>query len=133
MEPQNKIMIVDDDPDILLSLRMILEAEKYEVVTVDNGLKCLTELKQGFRGIIILDIMMPVMDGIETIKKMIIEGFIGDNTIIVLTVKKIQGEEFDEIYKYIYDYIQKPFDVDHLLSTVRRISKENKRNEKKII
>ena len=133
MRPQNKIMIVDDDPDILLSLRMILEAEKYEVVTVDNGLKCLTELKQGFRGIIILDIMMPVMDGIETIKKMIIEGFIGDNTIIVLTVKKIQGEEFDEIYKYIYDYIQKPFDVDHLLSTVRRIPKENKRNEKKII
>ena len=133
MGPQNKIMIVDDDPDILLSLQMILEAEKYEVVTVDNGWKCLTELKQGFRGIIILDIMMPVMDGIETIKKMIIEGFVEDNTIIVLTVKKIQGEEFDEIYNYVYDYIQKPFDVDHLLSTIRKIPKKNKQNEKKIL
>ena len=123
---QNKIMIVDDDADILHSLQMMFETEGYEVVTVDNGWKCITELKNGFRGIIILDIMMPVMDGIETIKNMVIEGFIEDNTIIVLTVKKIQGEEFDEIYKYIYDYIQKPFDVDHLLKTVRKISKENK-------
>ena len=133
MEPQNKIMIVDDSPDILLSLQMLLETEKYELVTADNGWECLTELKKGFRGIIILDIMMPVMDGIETIKNMVIEGFVEDNTIIVLTVKKVQGEEFDEIYKYIYDYIQKPFDVDHLLSTIRKIFKDNKRNEKKII
>ena len=128
MGPQNKIMIVDDDPDILLSLQMLLEAEKYEVVTVDNGWKCLTELKQGFKGIIILDIMMPVMDGIETIKNMVIEGLVEDNIIIVLTVKKIQGEEFDEIYKYVYDYIQKPFDVDHLLNTVRKISKTRKKS-----
>ena len=133
MEPQKRILIVDDNPDILLSLRTILEAEKYEVVSVDNGWKCLTELKQGFRGIIILDIMMPVMDGIETIKNMVIEGFIEDNNIIVLTVKKVQGEEFDEIYKYIHDYIQKPFDVDHLLNTVRKISKDHKQNEKKLI
>lgn len=132
MEPQNRIMIVDDDPDILLSLRLIFEKENYEVVTMDNGWKCLTELKQGFKGIIILDIMMPFMDGIETIKNMVIEGFIEDNTIIVLTVKKIQDEEFDEIYKHIYEYIQKPFDVDHLLNTVKKISEDAKSKEKKL-
>ena len=126
MGSKSKIMIVDDNPDILRSLRTVFEKEKYEVLTADNGWKCITELKQGFRGIIILDIMMPVMDGIETIKKMVIEGFIDDNTIVVLTVKKIQGEEFDEIYKYIHDYIQKPFDVDHLLNIVNNISQETK-------
>ena len=130
---QNKIMIVDDDPDILHSLRMMFETEGYEVVTVDNGWKCITELKNGFRGIIILDIMMPVMDGIETIKNMAIEGFIEDTTIILLTVKKIQGEEFDEIYKYIYDYIQKPFDVSHLLNTVKKISKKTELKEKRLL
>ena len=130
---QNKIMIVDDDPDILHSLRMMFETEGYEVVTVDNGWKCITELKNGFRGIIILDIMMPVMDGIETIKNMVIEGFIEDTTIIILTVKKIQGEEFDEIYKYIYDYIQKPFDVSHLLNTVKDISKNTELKEKRFL
>ena len=61
MTSQNKIMIVDDDLDILQSLRILFERENYEVVTVDNGWKCLAELKNGFR-IIILDIMMPVMD-----------------------------------------------------------------------
>ena len=75
---------------------------------------------------------MPVMDGIETIKKMVVEGFIEDNTIIVLTVKKIQDEEFDEIYKHIYEYIQKPFDVDHLLNTVKKISEDAKSKEKKL-
>ena len=121
MEAQNKIMIVDDNPDILLSLRAIFEAEKYEVITVDNGQKCLTELKRGFRGTIILDIMMPVMDGIETIKNMVIEGFIEENTIIVLTVKKIQGEEFDDIYNYIHDYIQKPFSLSYLKNVIDHI------------
>ena len=130
---QNKIMIVDDDPDILHSLRMMFETEGYEVVTVDNGWKCITELKNGFRGIIILDIMMPVMNGIETIKNMVIEGFIEDTTIIILTVKKIQGEEFDEIYKYIYDYIQKPFDISHLLNTVKKISKNTELKEKRFL
>ena len=130
---QNKIMIVDDDPDILHSLRMMFETEGYEVVTVDNGWKCITELKNGFRGIIILDIMMPVMDGVETIKNMVIEGFIEDNTIVVLTVKKIQGDEFDEIYKYIHDYIQKPFDVSHLLNTVEKISKNTELKEKRLL
>ena len=131
MGSKSKIMIVDDNPDILRSLRTVFEKEKYEVLTADNGWKCITELKQGFRGIIILDIMMPVMDGIETIKKMVIEGFIDDNTIVVLTVKKIQGEEFDEVYKYIHDYIQKPFDVDHLLNIVNNISQETKLKQKR--
>ena len=75
----------------------IFENEKYTVTTVNNGRECLNELKKGFNGIIILDIMMPVMDRIENIKNMVIEGFIDNNKIIVLTVKKIQGEEF---YRY---------------------------------
>jgi len=123
MGSQKKIMIVDDDKDILYSLRLLFEAERYEVITAENGRKCLTELKEGFKGIIILDIMMPVMDGIETIKNMAIEGFIENNTIIVLTVKKIQDEEFEEIYKYIFEYVQKPFDVNYLLKTVKRLQK----------
>jgi DNA-binding response OmpR family regulator len=119
-----KIMIVDDNLDILLSLRELFEIEGYEVVIVDNGWKCLQELDRGFKGIIILDLMMPIMNGVETIKNMIIEGFIEDNVIVVLTVKKIQGKEFDEIYPYIYEYITKPFDINELLDTVDRIVRE---------
>ncbi len=119
-----KIMIVDDNPDILNSLQTLFKMRDFEVVTVDNGRKCLQELEKGFKGIIILDIIMPVMDGIETIKNMIIEGFIEGNTIIVLTAKKFQGEEFDEIYHHIYEYVQKPFDINKLITTVEKIGKE---------
>jgi CheY-like chemotaxis protein len=120
-----KLMIVDDNQDVLTSLRMLFEAEGYEVTTVDNGWKCLQQCEQGFKGIIILDIMMPVMDGIETIKNMVVEGYIDDNVIVVLTAKKVQGAEFDEIYPYIHDYINKPFDVNALLKIIKDIQQKH--------
>ena len=61
---QKNIMVVDDDPDILLSLQELFEREGFEVTTADNGRNCLLELEKGFQGIIILDIMMPIMDGL---------------------------------------------------------------------
>jgi DNA-binding response OmpR family regulator len=115
-------MIVDDDHDIVYSLRELFERHGFQVTTADNGRNCLLELEKGFQGIIILDLMMPVMDGAETIKQMTIDGFIEKNSIIVLTAKRIQGEEFDEIYPYIADYITKPFDIDILLQTVKKIA-----------
>ena len=119
---QKNLMIVDDDPDIVLSLQELFEREGFQVTTADNGRNCLVELEKGFQGIIILDLMMPIMDGIETIKKMTIDGFTDENTIIVLTAKRIQGDEFNEIYPYINDYITKPFDINTLIQTVKKIA-----------
>jgi len=119
---QKNLMIVDDDPDIVLSLQELFEREGFQVTTADNGRNCLVELEKGFQGIIILDLMMPIMDGIETIKKMTIDGFTDSNTIIVLTAKRIQGEEFNDIYPYIADYITKPFDINTLISTIKKIA-----------
>jgi DNA-binding response OmpR family regulator len=127
---QKNIMVVDDDPDILLSLQELFEREGFEVTTAENGRTCLLELEKGFQGIIILDIMMPIMDGIETIKKMTIDGFTDDNTIIVLTAKRIQGEEFNDIYPYIADYITKPFDIITLLQTVKKIAQKPPRKRR---
>lgn len=119
---QKNIMIVDDDPDILQSLQQLFEREGFQVITAENGRNCLVELEKGFQGIILLDLMMPIMDGAETIKKMTFDGFIETNIIIVLTAKRIQGEEFNEIYPYIADYITKPFDIAVLLQTVKKIA-----------
>jgi len=127
---QKNIMVVDDDPDVLLSLQELFEREGFEVTTADNGRNCLLELEKGFQGIIILDIMMPIMDGIETIKKMTIDGFTDENTIIVLTAKRIQGEEFNDIYPYIADYITKPFDIITLLQTVKKIAQKPPRKRR---
>ncbi len=121
-ETKNNIMIVDDDLELLNILQGLLEKIDYNVITAVNGKECLRELENGFEGIIILDVMMPVMNGIDTIKKMIHEGFIEFNKIILLTAKKIQGEEFDDIYSYIDRYVHKPFDIDELLKAIDELS-----------
>lgn len=121
-EIKNNIMIVDDDLELLNILQGLLEKIDYNVVTAVNGKECLRELENGFEGIIILDVMMPVMNGIDTVKKMIQEGFIEFNKIILLTAKKIQGEEFDDIYSYIDRYVHKPFDIDELLKAIDELS-----------
>ena len=117
-----KILIVDDDIEILESLRILFEMKSFKVFTAENGRQCLNILDQGYQGVILLDIMMPVMDGIETIKNMVIEGFIDNSKIIVLTAKKIQGEEFNEVYRYIHKYINKPFDVAELVDAVEELT-----------
>ena len=113
-------MIVDDDTDILFSLKALFEKQGFEVSTAENGRRCLVELEKGFEGIILLDLMMPEMNGIETIKKMHISGFLETNMVIVLTVKRIQGDEINEIYPYVQDYITKPFDINMLLQIVKK-------------
>jgi len=118
--PWNKLMIVDDDVDIVNSLKALFEQQGFEVITAENGRKCLLELEKGFEGLILLDLMMPELNGIETIKKMRIDGFLETNMVIVLTVKRVQGEEINEIYPYIQDYITKPFDINMLLQTVKK-------------
>jgi len=116
-------MIVDDDLELLVILQGLLEMNNYNVVTAVNGKECLMELEKGFEGIIILDVIMPVKDRLETNKKMIHEGFIELNKIILLTAKKIQGKELDDIYCYIDIYVNKPFDIDELLKAVVELSK----------
>jgi DNA-binding response OmpR family regulator len=119
-----KILIVDDDTEILTSLKMLFEMKDYQVFTAENGRQCLNILDQGYQGIIILDIMMPLMDGIKTIKSMVLDGFIDSSKIIILTAKKIQGEEFNDIYQHIHKYIKKPFDVNELLDAVEELEQK---------
>lgn len=126
----NNILIVDDDIELLIVLKRLFKKYNYNVVTAVDGKECLKELEKGFEGIIILDVIMPVMDGLETIKNMIHEGFIEFNKIILLTAKQIQGKEFDEIYPYINKYINKPFDIDELIKAVDELSNiENGKNK----
>jgi DNA-binding response OmpR family regulator len=118
-----RIMVVDDDPDILISIRRIFEDEGYEVFTVDSGKDCIKELEKGFSGVILMDIMMPFMDGWDTIEEIKKKGYIKKVIISILTAKgtpdheKMKGLESD-----IYDYITKPFDIQELISDVRQMT-----------
>jgi DNA-binding response OmpR family regulator len=112
-------MVVDDDPDILISIRKIFEKEGYEVLTVDTGYDCIKEIERGFKGVILMDIMMPFLDGWDTIEQLLKRELTKDVIITILTAKgtpdhdKIRGLE-----GFIFDYITKPFSIDKVILSV---------------
>ena len=118
-----KIMIVDDDSDILITLRTIFEKQEFEVLTVDSGSDCIKELERGFKGIVLLDLMMPFMDGWETINEIIKRGLNKDILLSIITAKgSSSSEKIKGIESYIYDYIPKPFDLEKLTSEINNMT-----------
>jgi len=119
---EKKLMVVDDDPDILITIRRIFEHEGYEVLTVDSGMDCLKELEQGFKGVILMDLMMPFMDGWETIKAIVDKGFAKNVKISIVTAKGTPDlEQMKGLESYICDYIAKPFNVRDLVANVNKL------------
>lgn len=119
-----RIMIVDDEEDILISLKTILQKQNFDVITVSNGKECLKELKKGFKGIILMDLMMPNMDGWETINEIVKKGYINNVAISVITGKGTRDyQKMSLLGSYIFDYLSKPFDTEKLILSVEK-SKE---------
>jgi CheY-like chemotaxis protein len=117
----NKVMIVDDEPDVLESLRTVLEKANYEVVTVESGEDCLKKLEQGFKGIILMDIMMPGMNGFDTIKEIVNRGYINDVAIDIVTGMGIKdAQSLGVMEPYIHDYLEKPVDIKVLINSVEK-------------
>ena len=116
-----KILIVDDETDILTTIKTIFERLNYDVITVNNGLDCIKEIEKGFKGVILMDIMMPDMDGWDTIREIIKKGLTNGIIIEVITGKgTINHEKINGLESYIYDYITKPFDIEKLISSVKK-------------
>jgi len=114
-----RIMVVDDEPDVLLSLKTVLENQNYDVITVTNGKECLKELNKGFKGIILMDLMMPVMDGWETINQIVKRGYINDVAISIITGKGTRDfQKMSLLGSYIFDYLAKPLDIEKLILSV---------------
>jgi len=116
-----RIMIVDDEPDILTSLKTVFERQRYEVITVENGTDCINEIEQGFEGVVLMDIMMPEMDGWETIKEIVERGLMKNVAIEIITGKGTKNHErMGTLGSYVYDYLSKPIDINQLISSVNK-------------
>lgn len=114
-----QIMIVDDDPAVRYTVQEVLRAANLQAVTVDSGRACLEELRKGFRGVILLDIMMPDMDGWDTLEAMKREGLTEGNIVCMLTAVISPGAEMDSVKDNVMDYVRKPFDPDGLIATAK--------------
>lgn len=116
------IMVVDDEKNLLTLLKEILEMESFRVITADNGIKCLNKLKKVKPDLIVMDLMMPKMDGFQTIKEIRKNPKTKDIKIVVLTVSKVAEESKFQLSKFnISEYIDKPFDIIELVNKIKKI------------
>lgn len=114
-------MVVDDETDILSSIRALFEKQNYDVTTVESGEECIQELEKGFKGVILMDIMMPNMDGWDTIKKIVNRGLIKNVAINIITGKGTKDhQKLGELGSYVYDYLTKPIDINQLIESVKK-------------
>jgi len=123
---KKRVMIVDDDPDILSSLRSLLETKGYKVYTFDNGHDFIKRLHEGKKpSLIILDVMMPTINGWQIQRILQAHPKWSKYRIFFLTARST--ESAIEMYeKYATDYILKPFDINELLAKINNIFFENK-------
>jgi len=128
----NKSLIVDDELDILKSLKIIFEQFNYDVITVDSGEKCLKELEKGFKGVVLIDIMMPGLDGWDTIKEILKRGLMDNIAIDIITGKGTKDhDKMIGLELYIYDYLSKPVEIEELIESVMKCSIQLAKKNKK--
>lgn len=115
------ILVVDDDPDILEILSYNLNSEGYKVITAENGVEAVKKAKKKQPQLVILDVMMPEMDGIEACEK-IRETKGLENTIIAFLTAR--GEDYSQVAGFdagADDYITKPVKPKVLMSKVKAL------------
>ena len=113
------ILCVDDEPDILEILKYNLSSEGYNVLTANDGLSAISKAKEIIPNLIIIDIMMPNMDGIEACEKLRADQKFNDTIIMFLTAR---GEDYSHVAAYeagADDYVTKPVKPKVLVSKVK--------------
>ena len=115
---KRRILLVDDEPRILDSVRMNLELEGFEVYEANNGLEALDKLRRFIPDLVVLDVMMPQMDGFETLREL---RRFSTVPVIMLTVKADERDVARGLELGADDYVAKPFSQVVLLARIRAV------------
>ena len=117
-----KVLIVDDEPDIIEAVKMILEKEGYEVIGAESGEECLKKLEEERVDLILMDFFMPEMDGRIVIEKIREIRDLKDIKIAFLTAATFKKRGMEIIKELnVLDYITKPIEVDDFTSRIKKI------------
>ncbi len=116
-----KILIVDDEIQFIDLVQMRLEANGYEVITADNGEVGLEKARHENPDLIVLDLMMPVMDGYTMLKELRKVEQIKDIPVILCTAKSHRDDENNGQKAGADDYIKKPFESSELLAKIKEL------------
>jgi len=118
MDSGRKILVVDDEPQIIKFITMNLEAEGFRVLGAHDGYEALEKVTKELPNLVILDVMMPDMDGFETLKR------IRELSLVPVIFLSVRGQEFDRVHGLDLgadDYMTKPFSPRELVSRIRAV------------
>src|SRR5690349_630685 len=118
-EPRDiNVLVVDDEPRLVDVLRMNLEVEGYHVVSARNGVEALERLTTDLPDLVVLDVMMPDMDGFTTLKRL---REVSNVPVIMLTVRNEESDRIRGLEIGADDYLTKPFSSRELLTRVKAL------------
>jgi len=131
---KEKILLVDDDPDILDAISMILQSQGYQVVTARDGVEGLASLRAEKPALMILDLLMPKMDGFAACKELQDPRWAKYRDIPILILTSVREEASRRRYELetgleldVDDYVEKPVSPDILLERVGRLIKKKEK------
>jgi len=117
--PRPKILLVDDDPDLLRALRLRLRANNYEVTTASDGYAAIAAAQKERPSLIILDLGLPVGDGFVVLDRLQNSDALAGIPVIVLSARDPQNNEEKALKAGAAAFFQKPADNDELLNVIR--------------
>ena len=128
-----KILVVDDDPDMRDAITIILESRGYQTVTAQDGVEALANLKAEAPDLMMLDLLMPKMDGFAVLKELQDARWAKYREIPILILSSVREEASRRRYELetaltlaVDDYIEKPITPDILLERVEKLLKKKK-------
>jgi len=136
MQEKSKILVVDDEPGMRTFLEIILRKEGYSVETAADGMKALDNINNNVFDLAILDILMPVMNGIEVLKRIMEKS--PETTVIIITAFASHETAIEAMKLGAYDYITKPFKIDEIKLVIKKaldkkgLERENLRLRKEL-
>ncbi len=135
----NKILVVDDDPDLREALKIILEQSGYQVITAQNGIEGLTSLKVDQPDLMILDLLMPKMDGFSVLKEIESPGWLGSKDIPVIILTAVREEASRRRYELETGielstayYVEKPINPNTLVEKVNRLIRSKQKRKRRV-
>ena len=122
---KHKILAIDDEPDVLDFLKLVLEKSGYQAVTAPNGTEGLIRAHVEQPDLILLDIMMEEMDGWETLRLLKLDESSRDVPVVILSARAEPRDKIRALQEGAVDYITKPFSLRDSLAKIRTILEQN--------
>src|SRR5262245_41453853 len=122
MQAPIRILVVDDDRDICEYMETFLQKDGYEVKTIQDPPRAIDEIREGDYHLVILDLMMPKMDGLEVLKR--IRQVDDDIAVVIFTGYPSLESAVDTMKFEVIDYLQKPFNPEEFRKVIERVMRK---------